>query len=144
MTCDPFDLNRFLVAQAPVIENVRRELAQGLKRTHWMWFVFPQIAGLGRSAMAERYAIRSLDEAAAYGAHCQLGARLRECTRLVLRSGSRTISEIFGSPDDLKFHSSMTLFAHAAPSEELFRTALCLYFDGVEDAATLARLSRTV
>jgi uncharacterized protein (DUF1810 family) len=136
----PYDLQRFLDAQAPVIDAVRAELARGRKTSHWMWFVFPQIDGLGYSAMARRYAISSLDEARAYAAHPVLGARLRECTQLAVAAGERAAREIFGTPDDLKFHSSMTLFAHAAPDEALFRRALAKFFAGRDDEATLARL----
>lgn len=139
-TQDPFDLARFLAAQAPVIEAARAELAQGRKRTHWMWFVFPQITGLGASAMSELYAIRSLDEAKAYLAHPVLGARLRECAGLVLRAKNRAVREIFGAPDDLKFQSCMTLFARAAPDEPLFAQALAQFFDGIPDRSTLARI----
>jgi uncharacterized protein (DUF1810 family) len=140
MSGDPFDLQRFVDAQARVIDAVRAELARGSKQTHWMWFVFPQIAGLGFSAMARRYAIQSLDEAKAYVAHPVLGARLKECTSLVLAVDGRTIHDIFGSPDDLKFHSSMTLFARAAPEIPEFHAALQKYFGGEEDAATLTKL----
>src|SRR5580692_6153851 len=108
---DAFDLERFVTAQAPVIDRVRAELRAGSKRSHWMWFVFPQIAGLGSSAMAQRYAIASLDEAGAYLAHPVLGPRLRDCTALALDVAGRTAHQIFGNPDDLKFHSSLTLFA---------------------------------
>jgi len=135
---DPFDLERFVVAQAPVIERVRTELAAGRKRSHWMWFVFPQIAGLGHSPMAQHYAIASLAEARAYLAHPLLGARLRECTGFVLATHGKTVHDIFGSPDDLKFRSCMTLFAEAAPDEELFAAALSKYFSGVADAATVS------
>jgi uncharacterized protein (DUF1810 family) len=141
MAAADFDLDRFLDAQAPVIDRVRDELRAGVKRTHWMWFVFPQIAGLGHSAMAVRYAIASRNEAKAYVAHPVLGARLRECTALVLEVEGRSIHDIFGSPDDLKFHSSMTLFARAAPGEPTFRRALESHFGGREDPLTLARLA---
>ena len=137
---DAFDPGRFLDAQALVIDSVRGELARGRKASHWMWFVFPQISGLGRSAMAQRYAIASLADAQAYAAHPVLGARLREMTALVLAVEGRSAHEIFGTPDDLKFHSAMTLFARAAPDEPLFRGALEKYFGGREDAATLAAL----
>lgn len=137
MKDDPFDLERFIAAQDPVYGRVVGELRQGRKQTHWMWFIFPQIAGLGRSAMAERYAIRSLDEARAYLAHTLLGGRLRECTRLVLNVEGRTIHQIFGDPDDLKFRSSMTLFAQ---EERLFQDALDKYFGGEVDTATLTLL----
>ena len=135
-----FDLDRFVRAQDPVIAAVRAELAHARKRTHWMWFVFPQIAGLGFSATARRYAIGTLDEAKAYAAHPVLGPRLTECTALVLTAQDRTVHDIFGSPDDLKFHSSMTLFARAAPNMPEFRAALQKYFAGEEDAATLSKL----
>ena len=135
-----FDLERFLDAQASVIARVQSALRAGAKRTHWMWFVFPQIAGLGHSAMAERYAIASLDEAKAYAAHPVLGARLRECTALVLAVEGKAAHAIFGSPDDLKFHSCMTLFARAAPEEPLFAQALERFFSGREDPLTVERL----
>lgn len=142
---DPHDLARFVAAQAPVMDAVRRELAAGRKRTHWMWFVFPQLAGLGTSDMARRYAIRSLDEARAYLAHPVLGPRLVECTALAnaVEEG-RSAREVFGSPDDLKFRSCATLFARAAGPGEggaAFRAALARYFGGEEDAATLERLA---
>jgi uncharacterized protein (DUF1810 family) len=137
---DPHNLNRFLSAQAPVIEQVREELRGGKKRSHWMWFVFPQIAGLGLSATAQHYAIASLDEARAYLAHEILGPRLKECAALVVAVQGRTIEEIFGYPDNLKFHSSMTLFARAAPEQPVFREALQKYFGGVEDRATMERI----
>lgn len=140
MTDDPFDLERFIAAQDPVYGRVIGELRHGRKQTHWMWFIFPQIAGLGRSAMAERYAIRSLDEARAYLAHTLLGGRLRECTQLVLDVEGRTARVIFGNPDDLKFHSSMTLFAQA-PDKLPFRDALKKYFDGEPDVATISLLA---
>ena len=137
---DPYNLQRFLSAQAPVVEQVRAELRAGCKRGHWMWFVFPQIAGLGRSDMARRYAIASLDEARAYASHEILGPRLRECAALVVAVEGRSIGEIFGSPDDLKFHSSMTLFARAVPDDRVFKDALQKYFGGVEDRATLQKI----
>lgn len=107
---DPFHLQRFVDAQLQVITDVRQELAAGRKRTHWMWFVFPQIAGLGRSEIATRYAIGSAEEARSYLAHPVLGERLLECVELVCRHSTRSAYEIFGSPDDLKFRSSLTLF----------------------------------
>ncbi len=112
-TEDPFDLQRFVDAQRAVYDRVRDELAAGRKRSHWMWFIFPQIEGLGSSLMSRRYAIASREEAAAYLMHPLLGPRLRESTRLVTGIDGRNIHEIFGSPDDLKFQSSMTLFAQA-------------------------------
>src|SRR5476651_1694361 len=107
---DPHDLQRFVDAQEPVIERVRAELAQGRKRSHWMWFVFPQIAGLGFSAMAQRFAIGSRAEALAYLVHDILGPRLLECSSLVMAASEKAIADILGSPDDMKFRSSMTLF----------------------------------
>ena len=139
---DPFNLARFVEAQAPVIERVLAELRAGQKRSHWMWFVFPQIAGLGNSAIAVRYAIGSLDEARAYLAHPVLGSRLRECTRLVLDVQGRSVDAIFGHPDNMKFHSSMTLFARAAPDERVFADALEKYFGGVQDARTRGILAQ--
>jgi len=137
----PFDLDRFVQAQEPVLPAVRHELGEGQKRTHWMWFVFPQLAGLGHSAMARRYAIASLDEARAYLRHPILGPRLIECTGLVNRVEGRSIHQILGSPDDLKFRSSMTLFA-AADGEAIFQDALAKYFGGVPDALTIEALGR--
>ena len=139
---DPFDLERFVRAQAPVITRVEAELRAGRKQSHWMWFVFPQIAGLGHSAMAARYAIASLAEARAYLVHPILGPRLRTCTELVLAVEGRSIHAIFGSPDDLKFRSCMTLFAAAEPNEPLFAAALRKYFAGAADDATLELLRR--
>lgn len=137
---DPHDLRRFVDAQAPVFGAVTAELERGRKSSHWMWFVFPQIEGLGFSAMARRYAVRSLGEAQAYLAHPVLGGRLRRCTDLVLAVEGRDITAILGSPDDVKFRSSMTLFGRAAPGEARFRAALDRYFGGAPDAATLVRL----
>ena len=125
---DPFRLARFLDAQQSVYDTVVAELRAGRKRSHWMWFIFPQIAGLGRSATARRYAISSRDEAIAYLAHPVLGRRLRECSTLVAEIERRSITEIFGYPDDLKFHSSMTLFAQAGPEEAIFAACLQQYF----------------
>lgn len=137
---DPFHLERFVEAQDSVYASVLRELREGRKRTHWMWFVFPQIQGLGRSSMAEKYAISGLDEARAYLAHPLLGERLRECARLVNAVEGRTVHEIFGGPDDMKFHSSMTLFAQAHAVDVDFRDALTKYFKGQPDRATLEKL----
>ncbi len=137
---DPFDLQRFVDAQASVIERVEAELAAGRKTSHWMWFVFPQLRGLGTSARAQRYGIGSLAEARAYAAHPRLGARLRRCTALVLAVPGKSAHEILGAPDDVKFRSSMTLFAHAVPDEALFRAALERFFGGVEDERTRERL----
>ncbi|EKS66534.1 MULTISPECIES: DUF1810 domain-containing protein [Caballeronia] len=138
---DPYDLQRFVDAQESVIDDVRAELSAGHKRTHWMWFVFPQIVGLGHSAMAQHYAISSRDEARAYLAHPVLGARLVELTRIVNGLQGRTAGQIFGYPDDMKFHSSMTLFAHTADDPAVFEEALRRYFDGQSDEATLSRLT---
>ena len=134
---DPFDLNRFLHAQEGVYERALTELRAGCKRSHWMWFVFPQIDGLGRSATARHYAIKSLSEARAYLEHPVLGARLRECARAMLEHRDLTAHEILGYPDDLKFCSSMTLFEHAAGDKELFGRAIDTYFAGRRDAMTL-------
>jgi uncharacterized protein (DUF1810 family) len=139
---DPYDLARFIEAQAPVIETARAELAAGRKASHWMWFVFPQIAGLGASSMAERYAIGSAGEAQAYLAHPVLGSRLRDLTELACEISQRTAHEAFGSPDDMKFRSCMTLFHAVAPQETAFTTALARYFGGEEDARTLEILAR--
>lgn len=135
---DPFDLQRFVDAQAPVIDQVREELRTGHKRSHWMWFVFPQIEGLGSSAMSRRYAIQSIVEAKAYLSHPVLGPRLRECTQLVLDIEDRAIYEIFDAPDHIKFHSSMTLFAAATADDgpSIFTQALREYFNGSPDQGT--------
>jgi uncharacterized protein (DUF1810 family) len=137
---DPYDFQRFVDAQDPVYSRVCAELRSGRKRSHWMWFIFPQIAGLGSSAMAQRYAISSLQEAQAYLKHPVVGARLRECTRLMRDVEGRSALEILGSPDDMKFRSCLTLFARAAPDEPVFREALQRYFDRDEDSSTLERL----
>ncbi len=137
---DPFELERFIEAQRPVFDTVLGELKDGRKRSHWMWFVFPQIAGLGGSAMAVRYAIGSRDEARAYLAHPILGSRLRHCIRLLNAIKGRTAHEIFGTPDDLKLRSSLTLFADAAPEEPLFADALKRFYAGQSDPNTLDRL----
>lgn len=136
----PYDLDRFVTAQDPDYETVLGELRRGHKSSHWIWFIFPQIAGLGRSAMSQHFAIGSLDEARAYLVHPVLGPRLRECVGLVLEVEGRTAEEIFGSLDALKVRSSMTLFHRAAPDGREFELVLNRYFDGVEDEATLARL----
>ena len=138
---DPFDLQRFVDAQARTYHTVLDELRDSRKRTHWIWFVFPQIAGLGSSPTAARYAISSLDEARAYLAHTVLGPRLRECARLVTRVEGRSIAQIFGSPDDLKVRSSMTLFARATSDNDDFVAVLEKYYGGEEDPLTAARLS---
>lgn len=137
---DPFDLKRFVMAQDAVFSAVQGELTRGRKQTHWMWFVFPQVAGLGFSAMSQRYAIGSQAEARAYLAHPILGPRLIECTRLVLAVEGRTINAILGAPDDAKFRSSMTLFG-AVSDEPVFGEALDQYFAGERDGATLEILA---
>jgi uncharacterized protein (DUF1810 family) len=135
-------LERFVQAQEPVIERVLAELRAGRKSSHWMWFVFPQLAGLGHSPMAQRFAIASRAEAKTYLAHPVLGPRLRECTRLVNAVEGHGIEEIFGHPDYLKFRSCMTLFAQASPEDRLFADALRKYFAGEYDPLTLERLGQ--
>jgi len=137
---EPYNLERFVAAQEGVHERALAELRAGEKRSHWMWFIFPQIAGLGFSPMAQRYAIGSLDEARAYLAHPVLGDRLRACTAAVNGVTGRSAHALFGSPDDVKFRSSMTLFTRAAPEEPLFAAAMVRYFDGEPDPLTLAKL----
>lgn len=136
---DPYDLHRFVDAQDPVYHQVLQELRQGRKTSHWMWFVFPQVLGLGHSSMAMRYAISGLDEARAYLTHAVLGPRLVECTNHVLRHQREGATNIFGSPDDKKFKSSMTLF-DAAGGHEIFKNALDALFGGDRDGATINRL----
>lgn len=138
---DPHDLERFVTAQHRAYEDVVAELTAGHKSSHWMWFVFPQISGLGSSAMARRYAVASLAEARAYLAHPLLGARLVECTSLVIDIEGRSITEILGTPDDLKFRSSMTLFDAASDTATWFREALDKYYGGNPCARTLDKLS---
>ena len=137
---DPYNLQRFVEAQKLEFENVREQLREGHKRGHWMWFIFPQIQGLGRSSMSIRYAISSRQEAQTYSEHSVLGPRLRECTRLVNLVEGRSISEIFGWPDDMKFRSSMTLFANATADNGVFKEALKKYFGGKPDPLTVKRL----
>lgn len=140
MRSNTFDPVRFLTAQAPVYSDVVQQLHAGRKTSHWMWFIFPQLAGLGRSAMSARYALENLDEAKEFVAHPVLGARLHECVALVNALTGKRAHEIFGSPDDLKFHSSMTLFSIADPTERSFSEALAKYFDAEPDRLTLAKL----
>ena len=135
------DLERFVEAQERVYEGVLAELRSGRKTGHWIWYVFPQIAGLGSSAMSRQYAITSMAEAIAYLAHPVLGARLRECAGLVLDIRDRTAEEIFGSIDAMKLRSSMTLFHRAAPEESVFAQVLDRYYGGAADEATDARLA---
>jgi uncharacterized protein (DUF1810 family) len=137
---DPFQLQRFVEAQSPVFAQAIEELRAGRKRSHWMWFIFPQLAGLGSSSMAERFAISGREEAIAYLQHTTLGPRLRLAAETVIQVSGRSVDEIFGYPDNLKFRSSMTLFAQAAPKEVIFRRALDKYFAGQSDPATLALL----
>ena len=135
------DLSRFHDAQAPVYERALAELRAGRKQSHWMWFIFPQYAGLGLSAMSQRYAIRSLGEAVAYLADPALGRRLVECVEAVLAVPEKSAHDIFGSPDDVKFRSSLTLFATAASDPSLFEAALQRFYGGVPDARTLDLLN---
>ncbi|QLL05182.1 DUF1810 domain-containing protein [Mycobacterium vicinigordonae] len=137
---DPYNLKRFVDAQDRVYANVTAELRAGRKRSHWMWFVFPQLRGLGRSPTAERYGIASLQEASAYLAHPVLGPRLHECVALVNEVQGRSAGQIFGSPDDLKLRSSMTLFAQADDANQDFVALLDKYFNGDQDQLTLQRL----
>jgi uncharacterized protein (DUF1810 family) len=138
---DPFDLRRFVDAQARVYRTAVAELRGGRKCSHWIWFIFPQLSGLGSSAMADRYAISSLQEARAYLAHPVLGPRLHECALLVNQVQGRSIEQVFGRPDDLKVRSSMTLFAHATADNADFVALLDRYYSGEEDPLTVARLA---
>ncbi|MDD1621294.1 MAG: DUF1810 domain-containing protein [Methylococcaceae bacterium] len=140
---DPFDLNRFQEAQENVYGTALSELKNGRKLSHWMWFVFPQIEGLGNSSTAKRYAIKSMEEAKAYLNHPILGSRLIECTKTLLNIKGLSASDIFGHPDDLKFCSSMTLFEYVASKNSLFSEALDQYFGGQKDAKTLALIDST-
>jgi uncharacterized protein (DUF1810 family) len=139
-TSDPYNLQRFVDAQNDVYEQVRSELREGHKKSHWMWFIFPQIKGLGHSPMAQAFAIASKDEAAAYLNHAVLGPRLRECTQWVIQVEGHALEDILGYPDNLKFRSSMTLFAQATADNQLFLAALRKYCNGELDPATLERL----
>lgn len=140
-SADPFELQRFVRAQDGVYSRVVSELAGCRKRGHWMWFVFPQLTGLGHSATARRFAISGLDEARAFADHPLLGARLRECTSLVLACTGRSADEIFGNPDNLKFRSSMTLFREATPDNGVFLLALQKHYGGVGDPLTVKALA---
>ena len=139
---DPFDLARFVRAQQPDYDRALAELRAGRKRTHWMWYIFPQLAGLGRSTMAQRYAITGVPEAQAYLRHDVLGPRLIECATVVRDTEGRTAHKIFGTPDDLKLRSCATLFAQVSP-DPVFKQLLQQYFDGEADAETLRRLPRS-
>ena len=140
MQDDPYDLRRFVEAPREVYAQVCAELRAGRKTSHWIWFIFPQIQGLGHSAMAQRFALSSLDEARAYLAHPTLGPRLIECTELVLGVRGRSIEQILGDVDAMKFRSSMTLFARAATEPSVFTEALNRLLGGEPDALTLSRL----
>jgi uncharacterized protein (DUF1810 family) len=137
---DPFNLQRFMDAQRGVHAQVEAELRAGRKESHWMWYIFPQIQGLGQSAIARKYAISSVAEAREYLHNPELGKRLRECTQLVIAIDGRSIQDIFGYPDYLKFHSSMTLFAHAANDNQVFMDALRKYYRSEVDPQTIERL----
>jgi uncharacterized protein (DUF1810 family) len=137
---DPYDLQRFVDAQRGVYARAEAELRAGRKESHWMWYIFPQIKGLGQSAIAQKYAISSVAEAAEYLNHPELGKRLRECTQLVTAVDGRSIQDIFGYPDYLKFHSSMTLFAHAANDNQVFMDALRKHYRSEFDQQTIERL----
>jgi uncharacterized protein (DUF1810 family) len=137
---DPYNLGRFVLAQAPIYQRALSELQAGEKMSHWMWFIFPQIAGLGSSPVSIKFAISSRAEAQAYLLHPVLGPRLKECTQVVLLVEGRSIEQIFGSPDDMKFRSSMTLFAQVSPDDGIFQKALQKYFQGVPDRLTLERM----
>lgn len=141
-SADQYDLQRFVDAQDRGYDAVLGELRSGKKRSHWIWFIFPQLRGLGRSPTAERYGISSLDEARAYLAHDVLGPRLRECSRLVARIDGHSADEIFGWPDNLKVRSSMTLFARATDGDAEFRTVLDKFYDGEDDPATIELLGQ--
>jgi uncharacterized protein (DUF1810 family) len=140
ITNDPYDLQRFVRAQEGMFEQALQELRQGDKRSHWIWFIFPQLRGLGSSRNAQFYGLSSKEEAAAYLGHPTLGPRLRTCAEAILQVEGRSLLEILGAPDDLKFRSSMTLFAQAADDNRLFIDALAKYCGSRLDAATLQRL----
>jgi uncharacterized protein (DUF1810 family) len=140
MSEDPYDLQRFVTAQNPVYEQVCSELRKGRKESHWIWFIFPQLRGLGYSSVAKAFGIGSREEAEAYLQHPVVGPRLRECTGLVNLVEGRSVNQIFGYPDDLKFRSSMTLFASVGPEDQIFKDALQKYFGGIPDHLTLERL----
>ncbi len=137
MDHDPFELQRFVDAQEPLRQRVKAEMRAGRKSSHWMWFFFPQLRGLGKSDMAHRYGISSIEEARAYLAHPVLGPRLREACQLIHEVKGRSAYQIFGHPDDVKFRSCLTLFGRAATDDPVFSACLRKYFAGVEDQATL-------
>ena len=136
-------LAEFVSAQDAVYDDVRHELAAGRKETHWIWFIFPQLGGLGLSSMSQKFGLLSTDEARAYLGHSVLGPRLRECTELMLKVAKRSVDQILGYPDDLKFRSCMTLFAAAAPEEPIFQAALEMFFGGRQDPLTIKQLSKS-
>jgi len=137
---DPYDLQRFVIAQSHCYEQVCIELGEGNKQSHWMWFIFPQLRGLGQSPMSKLYSISSQQEAEAYLLHPVLGSRLKHCTKLVMSIEGRSVQEIFGSPDDMKFRSSMTLFMRTSQENGIFKDALQKYFAGEPDQLTIDRL----
>ena len=139
---DPYDLQRFVTAQEDHYDDALEEIQSGAKKTHWMWYIFPQFAGLGQSMVSARYAIRSVDEAKAYLAHPVLGARLIEIARATLNVEGRNAREVFGSPDDLKLKSCSTLFAHVSPDQSVFHELLNKYFGGLADGYTLRLLAK--
>jgi uncharacterized protein (DUF1810 family) len=139
---DQYDLQRFVEAQEPLYAGVLAELRAGRKRTHWIWFIFPQLKGLGHSDTAQYYGVSGLDEARAYLQHPILGPRLKECSGLVAEIEDRSVEALFGYPDDMKFRSSMTLFAQATQDEPVFAECLRKYFDGAADPLTLARVTQ--
>jgi uncharacterized protein (DUF1810 family) len=143
MNADPFNLSRFLTAQEPIYEQALAELRAGEKESHWMWFIFPQLTGLGHSSMAREYAIRNLDEARAFLSHPILGPRLLECCNALLAVHGKSASDIMGYPDDLKLRSSMTLFARVAPPRREFHKVLEKYFDNQPDPRTIELLTPT-
>jgi len=140
MTAVPFDLQRFLAAQDAQYANAIAELGRGRKTTHWMWFILPQIAGLAMSSTSRFYAIKSVEEARAYVDHPTLGTRLIECCETLMLTDGRSAADIFGYPDDLKLHSSMTLFANVTGDDSIFKLVLEKYFDGRTDERTIAIL----
>jgi len=140
---DEYDLQRFLDAQQPIFERALSELRNGRKRSHWMWFIFPQLKGLGHSEMAQRYGISGREEALAYFHHPCLGARLESCCRALLQWKHRSATEIMGAPDDVKLRSSMTLFARVAPQPGVFQEVIDGFFGGKPDTATVSRIEKT-
>ena len=139
---EPFNLERFVTAQEDVYPDVVRELRNGRKRTHWMWYIFPQIAGLGRSPTSHFYAVKSEEEARCYLDHPVLGKRIKECTAIVLTGDERFAEKVFGQPDTMKFHSSLTLFAYISEPGSVFDQALEKFFNGQPDPLTIALLEK--